>query len=491
MSDRTSLRSRALLTAILLGILADLLVRVSGRPGLSFALWAAIGVASLYMLSRDRGEPVSRESEMLVGGALLFTVLLVVRDADSLAAFSILAAIGLLTLAAGRAATAWLGNANVSDAVFAGARVALLCATGPIGWGRGEPVPAEPGRGGWQRQALTVVRGVAMALPVLLVLGALLMSADPVFARIVQDIFRIDIEPLIEHLLFIAILAWLSAGFLRAILVRDTALQAIPRVPQPGFAPAEISVALWVVNLLFILFMAVQLRYLFGGADIVQLTPDLSYADYARKGFFELILATALVVPVLLVADWAAAPGETRARSMLRSTMLVLILLLVGVITSAVYRMRLYQDAYGLTEQRLNASVFMAWITILLVWLGFTVLRGRREKFVAGAVAAAAVCVLALYAMNPHAVIARVNLDRAASGAEYDGDYITSLSADAVPTFLSRMSQLSEEERCRAGSELIRRWSGEREGGWRTWNLSDWRARRAVRGRIAELRCST
>jgi hypothetical protein len=51
-----------------------------------------------------------------------------------------------------------------------------------------------------------------MALPALLVLTALLMSADPVFAGMIQDTFRIDIEPLVEHLVFAAVIAWLTAG---------------------------------------------------------------------------------------------------------------------------------------------------------------------------------------------------------------------------------------------------------------------------------------
>jgi hypothetical protein len=74
-----------------------------------------------------------------------------------------------------------------------------------------------------------------------------------------------------------------------------------------------VSVALWILNLLFLGFMAVQLRYLFGGADLVEVTAGLGYAEYARRGFFELVATAALVVPILLVADWAAAP-DTRAR---------------------------------------------------------------------------------------------------------------------------------------------------------------------------------
>ncbi len=478
---RIRLRTVALPLALALGVLADVLIRTSGRPGLSLALWALIGVAALAFLSHGRDEPIARESWWLIGVALAFAIGLTLRDAEALAVLSLLAAVALLTLAAARGATAWLTRAGVGDVVFAFARVGSLCLAGPLGWGRGAPRTEGRQLSGWQRRSLTLLRGVAMALPALLVLGALLMSADPVFERLVKDWFRVDIERVMEHLIFIAFMTWFTAGFLRAIMLRDDIPSAL-RLPRPALAPAEIAVALWVVNLLFLAFMAVQLRYLFGGADLVQVTPGLSYADYARRGFFEMVFATVLVVPVLLAADWAAAPDESRSLAIMRSSMAVLVALLLGVLASAAFRMRLYGEAYGLTEQRLYASVFMVWLSLVLLWLVLTVVRGRRERFVVGCVVAAAACMATLYVMNPDAVIARVNLDRAAAGAEYDGHYLTALSADAVPVLISRMDQLPRAERCRVAERLRQRWAGEREGGWRTWNRSDARARRMVRG---------
>ncbi len=488
MNTPSALRKPALLYAVALGVLADRLLSVSGRPGLNVALWALAGVAVLVVLLRGRTDPAARETWWLTGGALGFAATLMLRDAEALAVFGLFAAVVLLMLAAGRAASAWVSRAHVSDLAFAGLRMAVLCAAGPLGWGRAAPDSAlRPA--GWTRQARTVARGTVMALPALLVLGALLMSADPVFARMIQDTFRIDIEPLIEHLVFAAVIAWLTAGYLRAFLVRDDTVMDRLRLPQPAFAAAEVSVALWILNLLFIGFMAVQLRYLFGGANLVEVTAGLSYAEYARRGFFELVAATALVVPILLLADWAAAPDTSRARGVLRGTILVLVVLLLGVIASAAYRMRLYQAAYGLTEQRLYVSMIIVWLTGVLGWLVFTVLRGRRERFAFGGIMAGVACIAALIALNPHALIARVNLDRAAAGAEYDGTYLRGLSADAVPTLLGRLDRLPPAERCRVGNRLTERWSGERQGGWRTWNLSDWRARRLVAPLAGTLTC--
>lgn len=479
MSVRMESRSYSLLGAVALGALAEALVRVPGRPGLGVALWAVAGVAVLFVLLRRRSEPAASETRWLVGGALGFASLLVLRDADALAVFSLFAAALLLVMAAGRAAAAWVSHAHVSDLAFAGLRVALLAAAGPIGWRRGE-ADAASRPSGWVRPAGTVLRGTAMALPALVLLSPLLMSADPVFALSIENAMRFEIEPLVAPAVFIAVVSWLTAGYLRAFLVSDDVVMDRLRVPQPAFAAADVIVALWILNLLFIGFMVVQLRYLFGGADLVQVTTGLTYAEYARRGFFELVATAALVVPILLLADWAAAPDSNRSRLVLRATMLVLVVLLGGVIASAAYRMWLYQDAYGLTELRLYVSVVLVWLTAVLGWLVLTVLRGRRERFAFGSIIAGLVCIAALHALNPHALIARVNLDRAAAGAEFDGRYLRTLSADAVPTLLARLDQLPDVDRDRVSSMLEERWSGERPGGWRTWNLSDWRARRLI-----------
>lgn len=475
-----TLRSPTLLGALALGVLADLLVRAPGRPGLNVALWAATGVLLLALLLRQRGESASRESQWCVAAALGFAATLALRDAEALAGFGLLSAVLLLVLAAGHATAAWVSRATPGDAVLGAFRVALLGALGPIGWGRGETDRASAG---WLRVAGTLLRGTALALPPLALLGALLMNADPVFERLVKDAVRVDLERVLEHVLFTAFVAWGTAGWLRAALVGDESLMDRVRLPQPRLRAADVTVAIWLLNLLFLAFVVVQLRYLFGGAEVVQLTAGLSYAEYARRGFFELVACTALVVPILLLADWGAAPESARSRDLLRGTMLLLVLLLFGVLASAAYRIRLYQAAYGLTEARLYASVVIVWLTGVLGWLVLTVLRGRRERFLWGSIVGGLACVAALIALDPHARIARTNMARAVAGLDVDGEYLQQLSADAVPALLARLDTLPEPSRCQVAQRLEARWRGERPGGWRTWNLADWRARRLVRER--------
>ena len=483
MNTRLRTRDLAIISALALGLLADQIVRTPGRPGLNIALWALAGIAVLWLLSHRRQTPVSRETRGLVAGALLFACLLMLRDTDALAVFCMFSAILLLGLAAGRGALDWARRAFVVDVAAAAVRVAALVALGPFGWSVGaarEDTINETGKSSWRGGARMLVRGALMALPVLIVLTALLTSADPVFSDILRNALFGGIQPLLQHLAFAGVIAWFTSGFLRAFMVSDEAIMQRLRMPRPALAPAEVAVAVSLLDLLFLAFMAVQVRYLFGGSGLVEVTKGLSYAEYARRGFFELVTAAALVVPVLLIANWAAADDEARSRRVLRATSTLLVVLLAGVLASAAYRMRLYQDAYGLTEQRVYVSVFMVWLTFVLAWLAFTVLRGRPRGFAFAAIVAGTVCVAALHVLNPHAMIARVNITRAASGARYDGKYLLTLSADAVPTLIDKLSMLPQAERCKVTTMLQKRWSGERPGGWKTWNLSDARARRLV-----------
>jgi hypothetical protein len=470
---KTELRIRevTLAGAVLLGVLADVLVRVEGRPGINVFIWALAGTAVLWLSSRQRPTPVSTETKWLVGSALAFSALLMLRDAEALAAFCLFSCVVLLGHAAGRAAMAWARTAYITDVAAAALRVAAFIALGPLGWSIGsarEPAPSKS-------RVRTLARGTVMAVPPLIILSTLLSSADPIF----EQVLFANIKPALEHIAFAGVVAWFASGYMRAFMVRDDVVERVA-IPRIKIAPSEITVALSLIVVLFVVFLIVQVRYLFGGADLIQVTAGLTYSEYARRGFFEMVAAAAFLVPVLLIADWCASDDDARGKRIVHATSTLIVLLLAGILGSAAYRMKLYQDAYGLTEDRLYGSFFMIWLAAVLTWLAFTVLRGKRRGFAFGAVLAGLACLVVLHVVNPHALIARVNIARAMSGAEYDGRYLTSLSADAVPTLVDRLAGLPREERCRVSSVLVKNWSGHRQGGWRTWNLSDARARRIV-----------
>jgi len=233
-----------------------------------------------------------------------------------------------------------------------------------------------------------------------------------------------------------------------------------------------------VLDLLFLAFVAVQFRYLFGGSALVQSEAHLTYAEYARHGFFELVAVTALTLPVLLLADWAL--GD-RGRRAFRWLAAALLLLLGVVIVSALERMRLYVQHFGLTELRLYATGVILWLAVVSAWFAATVLRGRRHAFAIGALVAGFAATLALNVLSPDAFIARTNVTRPV----VDVSYLANLGDDAVPTLVSRIRSLPAPERVVLARALLAR--NPSSSDWRSWNLSRARAGDAIREHRAEL----
>jgi predicted benzoate:H+ symporter BenE len=129
-----------------------------------------------------------------------------------------------------------------------------------------------------------------------------------------------------------------------------------------------------------------QAAWLFGGQTVVMETAGLTSADYARRGFFELAMVSAMVLPMLLAFRWAMGPAVTTFQDRLYTALSATLLGLVAlVIASAAHRMALYQASFGLTEMRVFVLAFEAWMVGLLAWFGASVLRGKAERFALGA----------------------------------------------------------------------------------------------------------
>jgi hypothetical protein len=306
------------------------------------------------------------------------------------------------------------------------------------------------------------------------------MDADPVFDRILSDHLALRLDMVAPHLLAMLRWGWIAAGVIAAIVWATAAAVPALSVPTPGrgrLGLGEVGTVLAVVDLLFASFVLVQFRVLFGGAAFVQAVSGLSYAEYARSGFFQLVSVAALSLPLLLSAEWLLGDRDRAGLRRFRALALLMLLLLDVMLASALYRMRLYSVEYGLTELRVYTMAFMGWLVLVFGWFAATVLRGRRERFAPGAVAAAALLLGALNLLNPDAMIARTNLARVAAGREVDAAYIAGLSADALPAIRRTLPGLPGAERCALGNAVRDRWTKTFESG-RRWNIAYSRARR-------------
>jgi hypothetical protein len=325
----------------------------------------------------------------------------------------------------------------------------------------------------------SVARGVALGLPLLLLFGGLFVAADAVFKQLVSSAVPSLDASVVERLLIVGGWTWLAGGLLRDLLAPREDDEALPFArPRKGLRPVEIGVALAALDLLFLAFVVVQFRYLFGGSAVVLADTDLTYAEYARHGFFELVVVAGLTLTMLLLADWALAG---KGRRMFRLLAAALLVLLGVVIASALQRMRLYMHHFGLTELRVYATGVIVWLAVVSAWFAATVLRGRRHAFAVGALVAGFAATFALNVLDPDALIARTNVTRPA----VDVSYLAQLSDDAVPTLVGRIRELRSAQRVLLARALLER--DVASGDWRSWNASRSGAADSLRSHRSEL----
>jgi hypothetical protein len=499
-----------LVSAALLGVTADALMH-DGPSGVGLVLWIALLALNAVVLFSRAGRSPSRQTLAWLAAAVVFSVGLMWRNTDALQAFDFLAMLFSLGMAAisVRDPNAALFARRLRHTIWTAFDVGLSTAIGVLPLAFREAVLNESSTNALGRLR-TFLRPAVIAVVALVVFGALLRSADPIFASLV-DLSAFDFETIGSHVVVAGFFGWVVAGWARGSLAENaTNHRSVAPLPIQ-LDTADITAALGTLAVLFTAFIATQIGWMFGGEKFLQARTGLTAAAYARQGFFQMVWVVTLVVPILVGTRAALGPGRDLAR---RHTLLSLpvVALLGAIIASAMLRMKMYVHYYGLTTERLYPTVFMLWLATVIVWLAITVLRDWPRPFIGGAVISGLTFLLALNVADPDAIVARVNIARAAridSGSQTALDLThlatlngkgTALAVDAIVhadvSYLPATTpNTPAAQRCLAARLMLSRWSLQTparrrmtgSGGWRYWNHDDARAFAAVDAHRAEL----
>lgn len=502
-------RPRTLLGgALAIGFVCEALLHAQ-PPGLGYALAALAAALLWWVLGRSLGVRVSKAGLALLALIVFFSAMVAVRASPPLQMLNLMAGIGLALLMAAIYVPGALGQMSFMGYAVGVFLSGLALVVQPFLLFFGD-LPRAP-RGGGRNRAAPLLWGAALALPFLILFGVLFAAADAVFAGYVRTLFSwlTDFPHLLARLVLSLMLAWLALGLARYAFTAEASGADPARLVKLDFlrlgGPAAIT-ALTLVNVLFVAFVAVQAVYLFGGAETLARS-GLSHSEYARRGFFELVTAAALVMALVLLADWLTRFAERRARQAIALLNALLVLLTLIILASALLRMSLYTKEYGLTQLRFYTTAFMFWLAVALVWLVATVLVSRRSiapqgrrHFAFGALVTALATLTVLNLANPDALIARVNLERAIAGVgqPLDSAYLTqNLGADAVPASLAALPRLPdailraslacgllEEEKLLDQQAIRLTWRGENLG-----NITARRALAAAHSGLAQTPC--
>jgi len=492
--DHRSAR-RLLAAAIVLGFLAQAFLHRTAL-GVNLVLLVGALLASAVLIRRP-GARLDLLDAWIPLAALAFAGFVAIRADPFLVFVDTLAALGL-----GAAAVAAIGGAGLTRRSLFGLGFVALRGLGLVLGGAIEPIresrPASGADGLRVRVArfAPLLRGLLIALPLLVIFAALFAAADAVFSRGLSDVLAIQV-PLGElpiRLVLAALVAWIAAGLLVAV-VREVfppearslgAAAATTALPLPRLGVTEAVVVLAAVDVLFAVFVGLQVTYLFGGRDTLAAT-GLTYSDYARRGFFELIAVGFLAGGLIAALEIVVA---ARSRAYLASAAALTSLALV-VLASATLRMKLYQDAYGWTELRLYAYAAIAWLGLGAI-ATVALLAAGRMRWLAHVLGILAVVVaLAVNAVGPQGFVAGQDLARAidpslvAPGGEtgLDARYLGTLGDDAVPVMIQAVPYVSGLDRSFLEAQIRGRahaLAAPEVTAWPAWNLARERARVAL-----------
>lgn len=411
----------------------------------------------------------------------------------------------------------WLSVTIASLAVAASAR--MLTETRPLSWAEhlraALRLPfsgpfrllgdfARASRYGRRRQVKSgVLAGLlGWAVPLLLcaVFAALFVAANPLLESWLN---RIDIDAVLDQLfsgrsLFWAVILCLVWPLVRMRSLRRRKRNALkPPAIATGADPLDllsdlaIKRSLILFNGLFAIQTSMDLAYLWGGAT---LPGGLTHAGYAHRGAYPLVVTALLAAAFVLVA---MRPSGAGTRSPLVK---VLVLAWVGqnilLMLSALLRLKLYVDAYSLTELRMAAFVWMLLVAAGLVLILVQILSQRPVGWLVSA--NVAMLTLTLYAysfVDTAVVIANYNIrhsyEMRGTGERIDTTYLRALGPGVIPAIdryaprivaAGHISPYSSWARPQETIATYRNWlvlqHQDDQTGWRAWTFRGWRLSR-------------
>lgn len=284
-----------------------------------------------------------------------------------------------------------------------------------------------------QHRAKEIAIGLLMLIPMVVVLIPLLMQSDEIFSAIVeQAVFSFDVTAFLGHAIFVICFGWLLFSLFAGVWLRveqsaeqgveQGAVQGVEQgveqkststddtagVPataaqySSNLSPTSTAVVLLGILALYAVFCAIQVRYLVFGLltdGTIQLPAGLTYSEYARSGFFQLI-----AVVLLNLLAFGLVIRYCKQSRLIYGLLTGLLVLSMVMASSDALRLSMYIDAYGLTWLRLVSITFIPVVAIIIVLAGVR-LRVKKLPLIAVSLTLVLIWWIALGIANPTNVV--------------------------------------------------------------------------------------
>jgi len=323
-----------------------------------------------------------------------------------------------------------------------------------------------------------VLLGIAVSIPFLILFACLFTSADPVFEGQLKDFLSMIWKPEVWLRAVTIIIMWnLLCGYLRrGGKVRSLQSCVDRSKPKKSFEGIVVFVFLLLNNLLFFVFILIQLEYLFGGEDVIRNT-DYTYAEYLHRGFYE-FWATVILVSLIIVCTGRRLKEQKGViRSMVDLSWIAMLAQTFVIIASGFKRILAYEEAYGYSYFRILVALFLLFMAgVFVLFIFKIILRKSLAWLISCGICLAFAFLILVSTFSIDNYIAEKNVTRyLAENKELDLDYLSSLSSDAYPQ-IERLATESKDALVRKDARKILKQmevdANTKLKHWASWNRS-------------------
>ena len=330
----------------------------------------------------------------------------------------------------------------------------------------------------------SIVKGIFVSLPIVIIVLMLLSSADMVFGSIFENIlyvFTDNMYSLILRCVCILITFVYFTSYIYNLVEKDSSVQVGTfREKEHKIDNYVILTMITILNMIYLLFSIIQFSYLFTKVGVAK---NFDYATYARSGFFQLVFVSAINFVLILVSTMNKQEGTRKVEGYKKTVNTLLCIFNIIILVSSWYRMYLYESTYGYTSLRLLVYFGIFTEAILLIITMFYIFKEKIDIFKYYLCVVVCVYVIMNY-INLDKTIAKRNVDRYFEGKEIDYIYLTSdLSDDAISEIVRLLNTKDTDMKIYVENYLLRTYINieEEDDKWQEFNLSKTNARNLVK----------
>ncbi len=422
--------------ALTLGLVFDILF-FQQMFGINVLVMTVAILIGIYVATKQHAKPLDRTALLLVVPILFFATMIFVRASALLTAFNLLGLILLLLVIARSFHDKKLSDYLPLDyfKTFFTPVLFVLPAFEAIGDAFAAIFSLHKASGSNPRRK-EIVRGTVMSIVAVIVFAALFAGADATFNAFITKLFSFNLglnEETIGRLVVYVFASVFFLGSLAYAFRKEKSIEVEKEAKPRTGGVLETTILLGSINGLFLFFIVLQVAHLFGGGSEVA-SQGITFAEYARKGFFELIIVAVLSYLIISTAEKQIIKNEHSHAQSFKLLSTILVVQVIVILISAFSRLSLYESTYGFTTIRLYSHALMVWLAAVLILLAHhIVVGGERKKLALRTFIAVIVLLFAMNVINPDVFIAKKNLERYHATGNIDAWYLGSLSADAVP----------------------------------------------------------